>query len=173
MMAHDTSEYLSAVPQRREAFQMESALFALLSSGPRPSRVPQDLRMYVVENPPTQEASRSAALIYVVAALWDFKDSPNKTRRFLDHLTWLAKEHDDDMGRDLACETFIWLLLEEGYDADLRDSERGWSTGALLKKHKQLRPDLQFRFNEILMSFLMMVPPIRGIDVFEAEAGSV
>ena len=167
MMVHSTAEYLSAVPQRRDAFRMESPLFPLLSSGPRPSRVPHESRVYVVENPPTLEASRSAALIYVMAALWDFKDSFNKTRRFLEHLTNIAKKHD--LGRDLACETFIWLLLEEGYDTDLRESERGWTTGALMKKHKQLRPDQQFHFNEILMSFLMMIPPIRGIDVFESE----
>ncbi|TQB76679.1 hypothetical protein MPDQ_007074 [Monascus purpureus] len=167
MMEHRTESYLSAVRQRREAFRMESPLFPLLSSGPRPSRVPQDARKYVVENPPTQEACRSASLIYITAALWDFKDSPTRTRRFLEHLSSLAKEHSLD--RDLACETFLWLLLEEGYDADLRDSERGWSTGALLQKHKQLRPDLQFHFNELLMSFLMLDAPIRGIAVFEQE----
>ena len=167
MISHSKNEYLSAVPQRREAFQMESPLFPLLSSGPRPSRLPQDSRKYVVENPPTQEACRSAALIYIMAALWDFKDSPSKTRRFLDHLISIVKEHGLD--RYPASETFIWLLLEEGYDMDLKDSERGWSTGALLRKHRQLRPDLQFHFNEMLMSFLMLDPPIRGVDVFQSE----
>lgn len=145
----NTDTYLSAVPQRREAFQMENALFPLLSSGPRPSRVPQDSRKYVLESPPTQKISQSAALIYITAALWDFQDSPSKTRRFLDRLCSMVKEHELD--RYPACETFLWLLLEEGYDPDLRDSERGWSTGALVEKLKQLRPDLQFHFNEMLM----------------------
>lgn len=35
--------------------------------------------------------------------------------------------------------------------------------------HKQLRPDLQFQYNEILFSLLMLHPPIRGIDAFEEE----
>jgi hypothetical protein len=38
-----------------------------------------------------------------------------------------------------------------------------------LKTHKQLRPDLQFQFNEILLSLLMLTPPVRGIDAFEEE----
>ncbi|KAF9894721.1 hypothetical protein FE257_006611 [Aspergillus nanangensis] len=167
MLEHNTGTYLSSVPQRRSAFQMDSPLFSLLSSGPRPSQVPHDSRMYVVRNAPTQELSRTAALIYITTTLWDYQDSPGKTGRFLNHLRAMVKEHKLD--RNPACETFIWLLLQEDYEADLRDPERGWSTGELLKTHKQLRPDLQFLFNEILFSLLMLAPPIRGIDAFETE----
>lgn len=167
MLEHNTSAYLSSVPQRQSAFQMDSPLFPLLSSGPRPSQIPESSRMYVVRNAPTQELTRTAALIYITSTLWDFQDSQSKTGRFLNHLCTIAKEHKLD--RHPACETFIWLLLEENYDVDLKDPERGWSTGELLKMHKQLRPDLQFQFNEILFSLLMMVPPIRGIDTFEEE----
>lgn len=123
--------------------------------------------MYVLEGKPTQEISRTAALIYITAALWDFQDSPNKTNRFLEQLTTMTRDHGLD--RSAACETLVWLLLEERWDADLRDAERGWSTGELLKMHKQLRPELQFRFSEILMSFLTMTPPIRGITAFAQE----
>ncbi|GCB19253.1 hypothetical protein AAWM_02138 [Aspergillus awamori] len=167
MHQHSTPSYLESVPQRRTAFQMDSPLFPLLSSGPRPSQVPQDYRMYVVRNAPTQEITRTAALIYITAALWDLAASENKTGRFLNHLHHLVRLHNLD--RYPACETFIWLLLEEGYGADLKESERGWSTGELLKMHKQLRPDLQFQYNEILFSLLMLHPPIRGIDAFEEE----
>lgn len=169
MREHNTPTYLSVVPQRRAAFQMDSPLFPLLSSGPRPTQVPLEARMYVVKNASTQEISRTASLIYITAALWDFQDSPSKTSRFLGYLSGMVREHSLD--RSPACETLIWLLLEEGWDTDLRDAERGWSTGELLKTHKQLRPDLQFHFNEILMSFLMMTPPIRGIDAFAEELG--
>lgn len=167
MKQHHTETHFSAVPERREAFQMESPLFPLLASGPRPSGVPLERRKYVVERPPTQEVSRSAALIYITAALWEFRDSASRTRRFLNYLTWIVTKHGLD--RDPVCETFLWLLLEEGYDEDLKDPERAWSTGALLMKHKLLRPDLQFHFNEMLMNYLMMERPIRGIDVFEKE----
>ncbi|KAG2420095.1 hypothetical protein HFD88_004893 [Aspergillus terreus] len=167
MLEHNTDAYLSAVPQRRLAFQMDSPLFPLLSSGPRPSQVPHDCRMYVVRNAPTQELSRTAALIYITKTLWDFQDSPGKTGRFLNYLRAMVKEHQLD--RNPACETLIWLLLEERCDTDLKDAERGWSTGELLKMHKQLRPDLQFLFNEILFSLLMLTPPLRGIDAFENE----
>ena len=167
MLGQNTPAYLFAVPQRLTAFQMDSPLFPLLSSGPRPSQVPLEARMYVLEGKPTQEISRTAALIYITAALWDFQDSPNKTNRFLEQLTTMTRDHDLD--RSAACETLVWLLLEERWDADLRDAERGWSTGELLKMHKQLRPELQFRFSEILMSFLTMTPPIRGITAFAQE----
>lgn len=167
MRKHSTADYLTRVPARSEAFQMESPLFPLLSSGPRPSQVPHASRMYVVRDDRTQEVCRTAALIYITAALWDFQESPENTGRFLRYLCTLVREHHLDLSP--ACETLVWLLLEEGSDSDLRDPERGWSTGELLRTHKQLRPDLQFQFNEILMSFLSLRLPIRGIDVFEEE----
>ncbi|KAL2846425.1 hypothetical protein BJY01DRAFT_213360 [Aspergillus pseudoustus] len=167
MTSHNTDKYLTSVPQRRNAFQIGSPLFSLLSSGPHPSRVPHDSRIYVVRNVPTQEITRTAALIYITAALWDFQDTPNQTARFLDHLLHIVRKHELD--RRPACETFIWLLLEESCDTDLKDPERGWSTGALLKIHKQLRPDLQFQYNETLLSFLMLMSPLKSVDTFEKE----
>ncbi|KAJ5587206.1 uncharacterized protein N7459_002971 [Penicillium hispanicum] len=167
MQKHSDPVYQIQAPRRRHAFQMESPLFSLLSSGPRPSQVPLESRMYVVRDSQTQEVSRTAALIYVTAALWGFNDSPGKTDRFLAYLQAIVEQHELD--RHPACETLLWLLLEQGCDADLREPERAWSTGELLRIHKQLRPDLQFHFNEVLMSFLTLQPPIRGIDVFEKE----
>ena len=167
MQQHSSPDYLLQAPHRSTAFQMESPLFTLLSSGPRPSQVPHESRVYVVRNAHTQEVSRTAALIYITAALWDFRYSPNKTDRFLQFLSTTTRQHHHD--RDPACETLLWLLLEEGHDSDLQDPERGWSTGELVKAHKRLRPDLQFQFNEILMSFLSFQTPIRGVNAFEEE----
>lgn len=167
MWEHRTEAFLSMVPERRDAFQMGSPLFPLLSSGPHPSRVPEAKRMYVLQDAPTQYVSRGAALIYITAALWEFRDSPSKTRRFLTHLFALANEHRLD--RDPACETFVWLLLEETCSMDLRSRERAWSTGELLNISKELPSGLQFRFNEILMGFLQWMIPIPGLDVFEGE----
>ncbi|KAF3384657.1 hypothetical protein F1880_002759 [Penicillium rolfsii] len=170
MHRHSAPEYQPQSSRRRTAFQMESPLFSVLSSGPRPSQVPQESRMYVVQNAQTQEVSRSASLIFITAALWDLKDSISQTHRFLVYLTALVEQHQLD--RHPACETLLWLLLEQKCDADLRDSERPWSTGELLRAHKQLRPDLQVHFNELLMTFLSLEPPIRGISVFEADLQS-
>ncbi|RLL98622.1 hypothetical protein CFD26_102014 [Aspergillus turcosus] len=167
MHKQKSDAYLSSVPLRREAFQMDSLLFPLLSSGPRPSQVPQTSRLYVMRDVPSQEVCRTAALIYITAALWDFQDSPSKTSRFISHVCTVVKQHQLD--RYPACETLVWLLLEEGYESEMRDPERAWSTGELLKTHKQLRPDLQFQFNEILLSLLMLTPPVRGIAAFEDE----
>ncbi|KAJ5165855.1 hypothetical protein N7492_006151 [Penicillium capsulatum] len=164
---HSSPEYLAQVPQRQAAFQMGSPLFSLLSSGPRPSQVPPESRRFVVPGAQTLEVSRAAALIYITAALWDFKDSTSKTARFLIYLQAIVEQHQLD--RELNCETLLWLLLEQGCDPDLRDPERAWSTGELLQANKQLRPELQFHFNEILMGFFTLQPPIRGIDAFAEE----
>ncbi|RJE19817.1 hypothetical protein PHISCL_07848 [Aspergillus sclerotialis] len=167
MMEHNTDGYQLAVPRRQAAFQMGSALFPLLSSGPHPSQVPQNSRMFVLQNAPTRDVSRTAALIYITIALRDFRYSLDRTRRFLEYLFAIVKEHRLDQYP--ACETLVWLLLEETCDADLKDSERAWTTGELLKLTKQLPPGLQFHFDEILMSFLQLMPAIPGIDVFEKE----
>lgn len=167
MQEHSSPEYQAKAPLRKNAFTMESPLFPLLSSGPRPSELPHASRMYVLPDANTQEVTRTAALIYITAALWDFADSTDKTGRFLAYLAAIVERHQ--LHRHPACETLVWLLLEQECDADLRNPERAWSAGELLKTHKQLRPDLQFLFNEIIMSFLMLRAPIRGIDVFQHE----
>ncbi|KAJ5488836.1 hypothetical protein N7539_003726 [Penicillium diatomitis] len=170
MHRHSSPGHQPQSSHGRTAFQMGSPLFSLLSSGPRPTQVPQEAHVYVVRTAETQEASRSGCLIYITAALWDFKDSVNKTHRFLAYLTALVEEHQ--LGKHPACETLLWLLLEQTCDADLRDPKRAWSTGQLLQAQRQLRPDLQFHYNELLMSFLSLQMPVRGIDVFQNELES-
>ena len=167
MTDQNTDFYLSRAPERRTAFQMESPLYALLSSGPHPSQVPPQHYKYVVQSAPTQDTCRSAALIYITAVLWDLRDSPSRTRRYLAGL--LAMVRQQGLDRYPACETLVWVLLEENFDVDLKDAQRAWSTGELLRMQKQLRPDLQFEFNEILTSFLVLTTPIGGIDVFERK----
>ncbi|KAL1968018.1 hypothetical protein VTN77DRAFT_2435 [Rasamsonia byssochlamydoides] len=168
MAEHNTAHFLSLVPQRATAFQFGSPLYLLLSSGPHPTQVPRDSRRFVVnKNTPTMEWSRTAALIYITTALWDYEETPSKTARFLDHLVRIAKKYD--IHRYPACESFVWLLLEEGYEADMREPERAWSTRELLTVHKMLPPDLQFRFNEILLAYLMLTPPISGVASFERD----
>lgn len=146
---------------------MTSPLFVLLSTGPHPSQVPEASRVYVIRDAHTQEPSRAASLIYVTAALGEFMESPDKTDRFLSHLTNLVRRHHLD--RDRACETFLWLLLEEECDPDLRNPGRAWLVGDLLQLQNQLQSAQQFLWNEILMSFLSLQEPIRGIETFEEE----
>ena len=166
LMAKQSSRYfLSLMPQRKTIFQFESPLYTLLSSGPHPTPVPDGDRRYVIRSCDSQETWRTAAMIYIITALWDFRESTSKTARFLDHLVSIVRENSLD--RFPACESFVWLLLEEGYEADMRDPERGWSTGELLEIQKLLSPDLQFKFNEVLLSFLMLNPPAEGIDDYE------
>ncbi|KAL1981131.1 hypothetical protein VTN96DRAFT_3065 [Rasamsonia emersonii] len=168
MAEHNTTHFLSLVPQRATAFQFGSPLYTLLSSGPHPTPVPSDKHRYVInKNTPTMEWSRTASLIYITTALWDYQETPSKTARFLDHLAKVVEQHD--LHRHPACESFVWLLLEEGYEADMRVPERAWSTRELLAMHKMLPGDLQFRFSEILLAYLMLTPPISGVASFERD----
>ncbi|KAJ9216078.1 hypothetical protein DTO166G4_2322 [Paecilomyces variotii] len=167
MADQSREEFLSLVPERRDAFQFESPLYPLLAAGPRPTQVPLDHRIYVMQSIPTQDMCRTAALIYITTALWDFRHSPSRTARFLEQTMFHVKERGLD--RYPACESFLWLLLEEVYDPDLKDPERAWSTVRLLNMHKVLSPSVQFHFSELLMSFLMLNKPLRGIDAFEEE----
>ncbi|KAJ5106834.1 hypothetical protein N7456_003509 [Penicillium angulare] len=166
MIMHSAPEYHAQAPQRLDMFQ-DCQLFALLSSGPRPSQVPHASRMYVVRDPQTQEVSRTTALLYITAAMWDFKDSADQTNRFLIYLKGIVDQHQ--LAQNPACESLLYILLEQGCDPDLRNAERAWSVCEILKTHRLLRPELQFNFNEILMSFLTLRSPVRGIDVFEEE----
>lgn len=165
MVKQSSRHFLSLMPQRKTIFQFESPLYTLLSSGPHPTQVPDDDRLYVVQSSNNLESWRTAAMIYITTALWGFRESTSKTARFLGHLVSVVKAHSLD--RSPACESFVWLLLEERYEADMRDPERGWSTGELLEMQKLLSPDLQFRFNEVLLSFLMLKPPTGGISDYE------
>lgn len=167
MHRHSRPDFMLKMPDRRTIFEMESPLFALFSIGPRPSQVPEASRVYVIRDAHTQEPSRAASLIYVTAALWEFVESPDKTDRFLRYLKNLVRHHHLD--RDQACETLLWLLLEEGCDPDLQNSGRAWSVGDLLQLQNQLRSDDRFLWNEILMSFLSLQEPIHGIETFEEK----
>ncbi|PYH77324.1 hypothetical protein BO82DRAFT_358291 [Aspergillus uvarum CBS 121591] len=165
-LKHSTAAYLTSVPQRRTAFQMASPLFCSLCPGPWPSTVPQDLHKYVVNlNIPSHEVSRTACLIHITSALWDFQYEPDKTRLFLAHLNELVAQYKLD--RNPACETFVWLLLEERCSPRLRDSERAWRMGELLKMIKKLPPDLRVEYGNILFSFLMLESPALEVGEFE------
>ncbi|PYH49645.1 uncharacterized protein BP01DRAFT_330935 [Aspergillus saccharolyticus JOP 1030-1] len=165
---HNTAAYLSSVPQRRTAFQMASPLFCSLCPGPWPTSVPQGLHKYVIDlNISSHELSRTACLIYITTALWEFQHEPDKTSRFLAHLNELVAQYTLD--RNPACETFIWLLIEERCSPDLRESERAWRTGELLKRIKQLPPVLRGDFSNILFSYLMLEDPAVEAGEFERE----
>lgn len=165
-MKEDTDKkYLAGVPQRTTAFQFDSPLFQLLSSGPRPTQVPINCHYYVVNKErPTMEWARTAALIYIVLALCEFRGQQSKVARFLDHLHRLLVDYGLD--RNPACESFMYFLLEETFDADLRHPSRAWRTSDLLDIHKRLPFEIQFRFNEMLLSYLMLNPPVTTVDAF-------
>lgn len=166
MTADNDENYLEEVPIRSAAFQFDSPLFQILSSGPRPSQVPLENRSFVVNvNKPTTEWARTAALIYIVLALSEFRQQKSKVVRFLNHLLQIVADYGLD--RNPACESFMYFLLEETFDSDLRQPDRAWRTNDLLQIHKRLPFELQFQFNETLLGYLMLLPPVTTVEAFE------
>lgn len=166
MTADNDENYLKEVPKRSAAFQFDSPLFQILSSGPRPSQVPLENRDFVVNvNKPTTEWARTAALIYIVLALSEFRQQKSKVVRFLDYLLRIIADYGLD--RNPACESFMYFLLEESFDSDLKQPDRAWRTNDLLQIQKRLPFELQFRFNEALLGYLMLLPPITTVEAFE------
>lgn len=161
-------QYLMTVPQRSASFQFDCPLFQLLSSGPRPSQVPVDRRFFVVnKNVPTTEWARTAALIYIILALCDFCGDQVKTSRFLAELQQLLIRYGLD--RNPACESLLFFLLEDTWSEDLKNPKRGWQTSQVVEIHKRLPFELQFRFNEMLLGYLMLIPPITSVEAFERD----
>lgn len=166
-MDHDAShDYLTDVPERSTTFQFDSPLFQLLSSGPRPSQVPADCRVFVVnKNVPTMEWARTAGLVYIMLSLCDLCGDKSRVARFLEYLQRLVLEYGLD--RNPACESFLYFMLEETYSADLREPDRAWRANEILEIHKRLPFELQFRFNEMLLGYVMLNPPITSVEEFE------
>ncbi|EED22953.1 conserved hypothetical protein [Talaromyces stipitatus ATCC 10500] len=168
LAADNDENYLIEVPQRSAAFQFDSPLFQLLSAGPRPSQVPIENRSFVVnKNKPTTEWARTAALIYIVMALSEFGQEKSKVVRFLDHLLQLVADYGLD--RNPACESFMYFLMEETFDSDLRQPDRVWRANDLLQIQKRLPFESQFRFNEMLLGYLMLMPPVTTVEAFEKD----
>jgi hypothetical protein len=166
------NHYLKEVPQRSATFQFDSPLFQLLSSGPRPSQVPIDCRFFVVnKNVPTTEWARTAGLIHIMLALYDFGGEKSKVVRFLEYLQQLVLDYGLD--RNPACESFLYFLLEETCSADLREPERAWRANEILDIHKRLPFELQFRFNEMLLGYLMLNPSITTVEAFERDLHAI
>lgn len=164
----NTQEYLVMVPQRASTFGYETELYQLLASGPRPSRVPMSDRSYVVNDVvPTTDWSRSAALIYIMTALWSLRHSPGRTSRFLNYLTAIVRQRG--AYQDYSCESFVYMLMEEDCDYDLKDPHRLFLTAELLQIPKILPRDLLFRFNELVLGHLMMASRNDSVDNFERD----
>jgi hypothetical protein len=156
MEEHNTPALLEEVPLRSKIF-LEGPVFQLLSAGPQPSEVADNDRQWVVnKDEPTDDWPRTAMLIYVTLALWDYRTDPKRIARFLDHLLTLRDKHN--LGRFPARESLVFVLLEESYAADLKTPGRAWRTGDLLRIYKMLR-DLNFVFNELLYSYLTLNQP--------------
>ena len=110
-----------------------------------------------------------ASLLYITSALWDYRISPSKCAHFLDTIITDLKEKSLD--REPGTETFLWILLENCYHSDLRNPQRAWYVGRLMRIVKELPMELNFQFCELLLSFLMLRSPDLGMSISKFEEG--
>ena len=162
--------FVSRVPLWASVFQFGTPLHLLLSSGPHPTSVPNNDRMWVVKYGSHHDTCRTASLVYITMSILDYSDQPDKCTRFLNAL--MSKVYERELDRSTSTESLLWLLLEEPYpDLELKNPIRAWFVGDLMKIISRLPPQLHFQFSELLLRQLML----RGADLeisterFEAE----
>lgn len=168
MVDHRNAVFLSQVPERQHLFEIGSPLHQLLSSGPRPTRVSPENHRFVLKHRLIAETCRTAAVLYITMGLYDCQGSPEKCRRFLNHITTLIAERG--LNRVPAVESFTWFLIEERWqvsDTDLRNPIRPTAVGDVLKYLKLLGPELQFHYTEALVEYLMLTNPTLSLSMFK------
>jgi hypothetical protein len=167
LISHSSTAFLSQAPQRQSVFQFGTPLHTLLSSGPHPTHVPREDRVWVVKYDSLYEICRTASLLYITSALWDHWISADKCSRFLNGIITDLKEKTRD--GESGTETLLWILLENSYHSYRRDPQQAWYVGGLLRVVKELTPELHFQFCELLLSFLMLRSPDLGMSVSKFE----
>ncbi|KAI1910332.1 hypothetical protein LOZ12_004691 [Ophidiomyces ophidiicola] len=153
---------------RMSAFQFGSTFHMLLSSGPRPSHVPDEERRWVVKYGSIHDLCRISSLIYITLSLMHYRNSPHMCNRFLQNA--LTKVNSHRLDHWPSTETLVWMLLEDPFDADLKDPHRAWIVGDLMESVQKLPQELNFQFSELLLRFLMMRPLDLEISVEKFEA---
>ncbi|KLJ06516.1 hypothetical protein EMPG_10084 [Blastomyces silverae] len=153
--SHSTPAFLSIAPQRKAAFEYMTPLHIALSGGPHPSQVPEKDRVWVLKYE-LSALCRVSALVYLNKALWDQRNSPETCVRYLNNIMVNVREH---LEPNFPIESFLWLLLQDICDFDLRNPDRAWFVGDIMETFKQIPQPLQFQFTELLLSFLMLKPP--------------
>ncbi|PGH19533.1 hypothetical protein AJ80_03868 [Polytolypa hystricis UAMH7299] len=164
---HDSPHFHAMFPERREVFQYTAPLHLLVSSGPSPTSIPQEERIWVIESDDTNQTCRTAALIYITIALFDYQNYPERSRRYLNSLVTTVQEQN--LHRYPAPESFIWSLLNEDCDSDLKNPQRAWQVNRLLDAVKLLPSHLHFQLHELLLSFLMLKTPDLYISMTKFE----
>lgn len=166
MFSQSTPAFRAIVPQRDAVFHPGSILYHVLSLDPYSTWSDSSLEKRTWDimkgkQHYLQDLCRTACLIYINAALWDFRDSTKLTAAYLDHLQAKVEQHALD--KNPAVELLVWLLLEEEHSPALRNRERATFAGEMLQIAKRLSPTLQSWLNKVLLAFLTLKAPIPGV----------
>lgn len=164
---HSQTQFLAQVPRRKSLFEYTTPLHLLLSSGPHPTPMSETERRWIIKTESLAGVCRTAALLLITSTLCDMRYSADKCNRYLDKLITTTQERG--FHRRPATESFLWMLLEEPYDEDLKNPWRAWLVGNLLRSSKKLPPFLRFQFDELLLSYLMLKTPDFGFSSMKFE----
>lgn len=165
-----TASFKSQVSQRHNLFYPGSSLHNMLARQPSSTDGVDDKRFNATDDAPAsmQDLCRTACLIYINAALWDHRNSYEKTAKYLDYLAAVVNQHSLD--RSPSPQLLTWLLIEDNAsDPHMRNHERAFLVDEILKIAKNLRRSLQIWFDETLLEFLMLRAVIPGVLEWESE----
>ncbi|KAL1953899.1 hypothetical protein VTO42DRAFT_2051 [Malbranchea cinnamomea] len=162
------------VPLWMSAFEFGTPLHLLLSSGPHPTSVPSNDRVWVVKYGSLHDTCRVASLVYITMTMLDYSKCPEKCTRFLDAM--VSKVRERGLDQSTSTESLLWLLLEEPYsDTELKNPLRAWFAGDLMVVVSKLPKELHFQYGELLLRQLMRRGPDLefSIEKFETEIWKV
>ncbi|KKY13706.1 hypothetical protein UCRPC4_g06933 [Phaeomoniella chlamydospora] len=148
------------VPLRRQLFKRRSPLWKLLSAPTRRSvEVNEPLEDYpwvIMKSHKNGVAAiaRLACLLYINATLLDLRWSYDHTAAYLKHLEDKVLVHEVD--RYPSVEPFIWVLLEQEPNPEVRSHDRPLIVGKLLRISRKLRPEVCDWLSEVLLRNLSL-----------------
>lgn len=142
--------HLAAVRKR------SPAMLAAVNSATRPGAPLSSLYDYLF-GPASDRAclgpSRLAILGHIHTALWDYRDSPSKTREFLDYVNHEMAENSRHT--KFYIDTLLWLLVQNESGIRLERPKSTWLVRRLTTIAKLLTPESWVMTEKVLLNCLL------------------
>jgi hypothetical protein len=132
------------------------AMLAAVNSATKPGAPLQLLHDYLF-GPSSERAclgpSRLAILAHIHTALWDYRDSPKKTQKFLEHIN---KEMTENARHTkFYIDTLLWLLVQKEAGTKLERPKSTWLVRQLITIAKLLSGESWVMVEKLLLNCLL------------------
>ncbi|KIW49236.1 hypothetical protein PV05_10932 [Exophiala xenobiotica] len=138
---------------RYSAFLPGESFYTLLAS--------EDAPRYTEACKYEQIIARLAVLMTINLAIWEYRHSTELSEQFFHELAESVKQNG--LERHQSVEALLQILLSGSGDPPLRNTERPWFVGRMLKVANRLsRPNFD-RLNYVLLRFLTLGPGLKPV----------